>query len=326
MLANTFPQRKLIFVSPGCVEVQCGPETFRDSPYGVVIKSKSSLVSAGTEIALLHGNGEVMHGRAFPFQPSATITGEIVAVGKAVSSIRPDLDIGVRVVAKGTHSAFVQVDILRDSICALSDDFLDEHALISRLGRVALKAVQKVGMVGEKSVLVVGLGLVGQLVLRAAYATGHAPLFGCDPHQNRLACAACVPGVHLVASGTPMPMVDIVFMACPGGEAVNHALTATNEGGKLVLVGAGTRPVVLDVGHHVFRRGVNIIGAHERFSESIVISDQCLFSDGMDFLSMGEIGTDGLISEGVNIDESGDTYKQLIFDKDRYVGAYLNWG
>lgn len=318
-------QKKIVFEGPGRARIHLGHEPLGRSSYDIAVETTSSLISAGTEIALLRGNGPKISGRKFPFVPNATITGTVIEVGEAVSSVRPDLTLGIRVVAKGQHAAYQTFNVLSKPICIVPAILPDDIVLLGRLSQIAHYAVELIDRSPSRSVLVIGLGLVGQLILRAAAIFGHGPLFATDPHPNRLASAEKTSATTFLAPQSPTTATEAVFVACANPNAIREGLNFTTSGGICVIAGAGTGETPVDIAKHVFRRGVRLIGAHEQFVPNRSQISKCTFTDGLNMLSDDCFTIDGLELKSINVDSAPAAYNTLQSRKDDYIGIVIKW-
>jgi len=118
---------------------------------------------------------------------------------------------------------------------------------------VAVRAIAKAGDLRGATVLVIGAGVIGQLVLQVAQAQGAVGTLACDPVASRRKLAAafgaevCVPGdvVEAARRQTGGRGADVVLECSGAAEAVPNAVLASRPGGIVVLVGLGPGPVSL---------------------------------------------------------------------------------
>jgi predicted dehydrogenase/NADPH:quinone reductase-like Zn-dependent oxidoreductase len=146
--------------------------------------------------------------------------GTVVQVGEAVPGLAP----GMRVAAAGAGHGELQV-VSGLLVVPLPDQVSAPDAAFAGIGAVALHAL-RLGEVGPGSrVVVLGLGLVGQLAVRLAVAAG-ADVAGIDPREDRQALA--------VAGGASL-------VVAPGDEALAGVLAwSRGRGADSVLVAAAT--------------------------------------------------------------------------------------
>ena len=118
---------------------------------------------------------------------------------------------------------------------------------------VAVRAIAKAGDLRGATVLVLGAGVVGQLVLQVAQSRGAVRVLACDPVPSRRTLAAafgaetCVPDdvVERTRSMTDGRGADVVVECSGAPDAVPDAVHACRPGGTIVLVGFGPAPASL---------------------------------------------------------------------------------
>ncbi len=113
---------------------------------------------------------------------------------------------------------------------------------------VALHAVNVAEMRSGETVMVIGAGMIGLLVIQAARAAGSARVISADIDATRLQLAREVGAdsvieasgealVHEVMELTDGRGVDVVFEAVGRDETVSAAIDCVRKGGTVVLVG-----------------------------------------------------------------------------------------
>jgi 2-desacetyl-2-hydroxyethyl bacteriochlorophyllide A dehydrogenase len=294
-------------------------EELGQSPYSVVTRTEHSIVSAGTELAMLSG---MFPGDArFPVVPKAMITGRVVAIGPAAAQLRPDLCVDDRVLLKGSHASFVETNILLEPVYRLDDSMSTDAALLARQGAVAQYAIEISGVANSENVLIVGLGILGQLIVRYAVDTQARPII-VDRHQNRIQAASSLHSVNTGDCSNTLRKVGATFIACADSSAILDGIKVTKDGGTLVLAAGPHRDVSLDVGLHVFRRNVRIVGAHERYVEGEL---RTRVEAALQKFSSGAVPTKGLITRRIHFEDLERLYSADLYCKDEYVGLIVNW-
>ncbi|WP_338317557.1 hypothetical protein, partial [Bradyrhizobium ottawaense] len=234
--------------------------------------------------------------------------------------IRRDLHVDDRVLLKGRHSSFVEASVLTDPIVKLDGDTSDEAALLARLARLVERAASLCDQ-KDARILVLGLGLVGQLLVRACRSKSYKNVTAFDPHPKRRAQAKL--DSYCVLETRAYPESDFVFVANSSVDAVQQGLVTLAKNGRLILLGATRGSPPIDLAHTVFRRNIVIQGAHEQFliagsdAEDELLRTARLIDDR-------EIETSGLIK---NLDSRGlpSLYKDGLSCKDEYIGIVVNW-
>ena len=177
-------------------------------PGEILIKNHYSVVSSGTELAaidvantsvvdkfqnpsniergldLLQNEGvkavwnAIFPKNLIPIQLGYSSSGEIVKVGKGVR----EFHIGDKVVSNGSHAEYV---VVNENLCSRIDENTDiKEAAFTVLGSIALHGLRLSDTSLGSKVVVIGLGVIGQLVCRLAEAQG-SEVVGIDPDNER---------------------------------------------------------------------------------------------------------------------------------------------
>lgn len=247
-------------------------------PGGVVVRNHCSLVSAGTERAMVGfaRQGLLSKARSRPdlvqqvvtkarqegllttlravrqrlAQPQAlgySSAGVVVAVGPEIT----DLKVGDRVACAGAgyavHAEVVSVP--RHLVVKLPDSVDFEAASFTTLGAVAMHGLRLAQLQLGETVAVVGLGLVGLLTVQLAKAAG-CTVVGMDPREDRCRLAEQVGCDGTAATAEAMKSqveersrgtgADAVILAADtsGSEPVELAAAIARPRATVVAVGA----------------------------------------------------------------------------------------
>lgn len=201
-------------------------------------------------LAAVRGKIDALH----PVGYSAV--GQVVAVGEGVEGVA----IGDRVACAGSQSAFHAgiVRVPRNLIALVPEGVDDDAAATVTLGAIALQGLRRAAPTLGETVVVVGLGLLGQLTVQLLKASG-CRVIGADldPARNRLALelgldAALAPEdeqsaaqVARLTDGVGADAV-IVTAASASQELLNTAFRMCRRKGRVVLV--GDVPMTIDRG------------------------------------------------------------------------------
>jgi predicted dehydrogenase len=170
--------------------------------------------------------------------------GRVLAVGEEVSDLGP----GDRVACAGSPHAEV-VYAPRRLAVRVPEAVTDAEAAFVALGSIALHGVHQADLRGGESVLVMGLGIVGQLVAQTARACG-ARVIVTDLVEARLEAARRM-GAHLALRSAVDDAVARVLdftgglgadavILCMGGDSprpTEQALELVRDRGRIVIVG-----------------------------------------------------------------------------------------
>ncbi|HYN84209.1 MAG TPA: bi-domain-containing oxidoreductase [Pyrinomonadaceae bacterium] len=246
------------------------------APHHVLVRPHYSLISSGTETASIHSEGvikevadnpshlrkvwEVMK-QAGPVRTVSEVrakfseyavlgysgAGLVVAKHPTVT----DLELGARVAYGGEGTGHAETILVGRNLAARVPAGVPfEHASFATLGSIAMNAVRTSGVGLGETVVVIGLGLVGQLVAQLARLQG-AVVVATDLRQERVRLArelgadyGVEPGgasaAEVLASVTEGRGADCVFIAAAAKSSApcGLALDLARERGRIVVVGA----------------------------------------------------------------------------------------
>ncbi|MBW8812277.1 MAG: zinc-binding dehydrogenase [Caulobacterales bacterium] len=203
-------------------------------PQEVRIRTLVSGVSAGTELSQFRGTNPFMHTRfdeaqrlflpaeapSWPY-PVRNLgyeeAGEIVEMGAEVS----DLRVGDRVFGTWGHRTHhvAPADYARDRRLPAGAD--PRIGIFSHIGAVALNGVHDAGLRIGDLVAVFGLGVPGQIVVQAAFASG-ARVIAVDPDPHRRAVALAHGAAEALDPGQGSPAEAIKAMT--GGRGADACI------------------------------------------------------------------------------------------------------
>ena len=164
-----------------------------------------------------------------PLQLGYSSSGEVVQTGKGVSNFH----IGDRVVSNGNHAEYV---VVNQNLCARIPDNTDiKEASFTVLGSIALHGLRLSETSLGSKVVVIGLGIIGQLVCRLAEAQG-SEVIGIDPDTKRTDQSE---NFYTSAEEANMTNVDsvIITAATSSNEPIEVATKIARNKAKIVVVG-----------------------------------------------------------------------------------------
>jgi threonine dehydrogenase-like Zn-dependent dehydrogenase len=220
-------------------------------------------------------------------------------------------------------------------------DLEPARAVFFSLGAIALQGVRKARVELGEPVLVLGLGLIGNLALQMARLNGAVPAIGLDPDAGRReigrACGAdaCFDptgadtGAELAAA-TAERGPAVVIEATGSPEVVNEAFARAASQGRVVLL-ASTRGVTeTNFYRDVHRKGLTVLGAHANTVPPhdsspgfwTLRDDTALV---LRLLAAGRLRVEPLISEIAPAEEAPRLYEQLGSWRKDALGMLLRW-
>ncbi len=204
------------------------------SDYEVIVRTRVTLISPGTELARLQGklmfDSDVPP--SFPMDNVGYANIGIVLEAGAKTGVKP----GDRVYTMAVHATVARVDV-RDFLCVpVPEGLSDEEAVFVRLATVSMTTLVTTFAKPGDEVAVVGLGLVGNLAAQVFQASGmKVNAFDLSPHRREIARQCGIASVHgaeafkefeqrhrlvIEATGSAKAQVSAVEIAAPGGEIV----------------------------------------------------------------------------------------------------------
>jgi predicted dehydrogenase/threonine dehydrogenase-like Zn-dependent dehydrogenase len=251
----------------------------------VLVRVAHSAISAGTERASMQAATEPLYRRALRHpeeirralemvrerglrytlaraRKTATViplgysaAGTVIEIGQQVEGFA----IGDRVACAGAgvanHAEFIDVPV--NLTVGIPEGVGTDLASTVALGAIALQGVRRCTPAIGETVLVVGLGLLGQISVQLLRAAGCRTI-GVDPDRSRIE-EALTAGMNAAVEESPagyssavQRLTDgygadaaIVCAAAPAHDLINNAMAACRRKGRVVLVG--------DVGLHLDR-------------------------------------------------------------------------
>lgn len=190
----------------------------------------------------------------------------------------------------------------------LPDGLSFEEAAFAEPVGVALHAMKRAGDLKGSTVLVVGAGLIGLLVIQALKRAGAARVVAVDLDEGRLTLARELGADEVIVSGSaPVPEVDVAMEVVGAAPTVDLAIRSVRKGGRVVLVGnlAPSVPLPLQI---VVTRELDVLG-------SCAIAGE--YPEALEAIASGEIRVKPLITASVGL-ESGI----MAFDQAKARGAF----
>ena len=319
----------------------------KPGPGEVLIKNHYSVVSSGTELAaievantsvgeklqnssniekglnLLKNDGvkavwnAVFPKNLIPLQLGYSSAGEVVQTGKGVSGFH----VGDMVVSNGNHAEYVSVN---QNLCVRIPDNTDiKESAFTVLGSIALHGLRLSETSLGSRVVVIGLGIVGQLVCRLAEAQG-SEVIGIDPDEERTEGNKNFFTSIEKASIQDVDSV-IITAATSSNEPIEVATKIARNKAKIVVVG----DIPLNISRNEFYykelelvvsksygpgrydKQYEVLGKDYPI-EYVRWTENRNFEAFIKLLSQGQIHLLDLVSEEVSFDEAPSVYKKFM--------------
>ncbi|MDF2714640.1 MAG: zinc-binding alcohol dehydrogenase [Paenibacillus sp.] len=333
---------KVVTSSKGNVQTQNMPEPACSDNY-VIVENVYSAISPGTEMLIIDRSKEVEHALVLGYS-SAGIVRE---VGAGVEKLR----VGQRVACYG--APFVRhaekIAVPKHLAVALPDHVEIREAAFVAHGAIAIHALRQSDLRFGETAVVVGLGILGQLLCQIANAAGFR-VIGFDLLPERCdqlrasgagwACANAEELAEAIKERSEGAGADAVFV-CAGGKAgglIDQALTWLRDRGKVVIVGdvktefdrnrlfskeaqvlisraggPGRYDPVYEGG------GVDYPIGYVRWTEGRNMSEY------VRLLADGKVRIGSMITSSVPIDEAASAYEKFMTDPRGQLGVLLSY-
>lgn len=328
----------LVFPEPGTVTLE-DRDVPDPGPGEVLVETRRSLVSTGTELTLLSGDYPAdsvwsTHGD-YPLVSGYSNVGAVVEVGADVEAVSP----GDLLASRTPHAAYVVADA--DETVPVPDGVTAEEAAFCSLAAIAMNGVRHAEVTWGEAVAVYGLGLVGQLAARFSHVAGARPVVGVDLAPERVGHLPDAPRVlgvdgraddpvERVAAATRGRMADVVFECTGSPDAIPDQFDALGEMGRLVVLSSPRGETSLDL-HDVCNAPSNrIVGAHD-YAHPPVETPATPWTRWrhyelfFDLLDEGSVDVAPLVSHRVPAAEAPATYRRLLADRSDAMGVVIEW-
>jgi threonine dehydrogenase-like Zn-dependent dehydrogenase len=222
-------------------EIQITEISKPELPAGhVLIRTGYSAISPGTELSFVERATEQLVILGY------SAVGIIEQLGDGVD----DLQIGQRVACYGVpyvrHAEYLAVPTNLTSL--VPEHVKPEEAAFAGLGAIAIHALRVANLAFGESVIVVGLGILGNIIAQIAHAVAYRTA-GYDLNSERSAMLRQQGLMHIydqqslleehLAEATGGIGADAVILCAsgPGEELINQSLKWIRDRGKIVIVG-----------------------------------------------------------------------------------------
>jgi 2-desacetyl-2-hydroxyethyl bacteriochlorophyllide A dehydrogenase len=304
----------------------------------MLVQTSRTLISTGTELTILNGEfpreSQWANYGKFPFVPGYDNIGTVVDVGKNIDKSW----IGRKVASYASHSAYV---ILRpEGVRIVNRDIPDEEAAFSTIVEIVMNGIRRGEVSWGESVVVYGLGLLGQFVTRLCHLAGARPVIGIDVSDKRIGLLPKgIRGVNpknedavdTVSKLTNGRMADVVFEVSGNPDLIPQEFTVLKRQGKIVIL-SSPRGITKNFDFHDFCNSPSftIIGAHNgshpQFETPYNQWTQKRHAElFFNLVADGELDVKPLISHRGKYSEAPEFYRMLIDDRTQAMGVIMEW-
>jgi 3-hydroxyethyl bacteriochlorophyllide a dehydrogenase len=288
----------------------------------VVVDTRFSSISAGTERLLFDGRLPPIPQLRYPLVPGYEAVGVVLSVGSAVTDVAPgdEVFVGGSMCFTDVAAAFggqasrlikkaAQVVPLHGIPLA--------HAPLLALAATSLHGVRRLGDLRGKRVGVVGMGAIGQFAARFIAALDAAELFEVDSNPARLghvpAAISVDPARRSLAEAAGAPL-DCVIEATGKSEMIGTCAQALKLGGSIALLSyydSLTTPFV-----DLFTKEATLLVAREWTHPDLL--------SARDLIAAGRVPVADLAARAYAIADYAQAYKTA-FDDPTTLKVILRW-
>ncbi|MCC7145577.1 MAG: zinc-binding dehydrogenase [Phycisphaeraceae bacterium] len=261
---------EIVFPKPNQVDLREG-DVPDPGPDDLLIQTTCVLISTGTECTCLRGQFDPGTSWAgwvkYPFQPGYSLVGRVIKKGSAVK----DFQEGDRVTCPVKHAQFALCSAAQARL--IPDGVSDQEASWATLSYITQHGFRKAKLRLGEVVVVVGLGMLGQLIVQYARAAGAGEVIAIDTALGRLQLATAHGATAAISKPvseavdelkrlTGGRLADVVFDMTGHPDAFATALKLPRRFGRFVLVGDVANPSQQRLAQDVIMRDITILGAH----------------------------------------------------------------
>ena len=335
--------REVVVTGQNQVELQTAiMDTSILSPNEVIIDTEYTFISSGTELANYTGREPkvLQQGTwcAYPWRSGYANVGIVRDVGVNVTRVSP----GTRVFTYGRHASTIRYT--HDRLIVPVRDTID-HGVVaaSRMAGVAMTSIIVSEIGTQPTVIVFGLGLVGNLASQMFHIHG-CRVIGVDPVEARRKLAERC-GIKETIGGdadevqeqikeiTKGKMGNITVDAVGHSSVVMQALRATANYGQLVILGSPRVSVtgnLTELLSDIHLRWITIRGALEwcvpMYSDTGIDTSQFSKQQTIfDWIEREQLHVEPLISHRLKPAQIKQAYDGLLNEPDVYTGVVLDW-
>ncbi len=334
----------IVFTGKNEVEVRREPVAALQSGQ-ILVESRCTLISTGTEGIVLARKFEAGthwdHWVKYPHAPGYNCAGRVLDVAPDVTNWK----VGDRIASRSPHQQFRVLDadpqsaILR--LAPIPAAISDEEAAWFGMACIAQVGVHTAKHELGDAVVLVGLGVLGQLVTQYVRNLGAREIIVIDTSEMRLEMARAHGATHVLKTGvedardrvlelTNGRGADVVYDITGFPDVFAPALGLARKFGKLVLLGDTGTPSLQHLTPDVIRRGVRVLGAHDdhaptQESDTNRWTKRNMTDLFFTFLERGQMRVADLITHRYAPQEAPQAYQMLQTNRAAAMGIVFDW-
>lgn len=304
----------------------------------LIIKTAKTLVSPGTELKYFEGtHTDMINGKvSFPISPPGySAVGEIVKIENNDKGIEK----GDKVLALYGHSNYGTP--LLQNVTPIPEDLDYEQAVFGVMGAIALHGIRGANIQFGNNVLILGLGMIGQLALRLARLLPVKNIIVADMLTKRLELARSGEADYcinlkehnieeVISEITNGKGCENIIEASGNSKAIISALKSAALRAQIVILGSPHEPVSLELYQELQKKEITICGSYQPncpviehpYTPWTQNNNRALI---LDFLNSGKLDFSELITHRVSWQNADKLYNTLVEDKKQTMAAVIDW-
>lgn len=330
---------RIVFTTPNKIDIE-EFDIKEPTENEVLIETIATLISTGTELTALTGEFPEKSAWSayvkYPFLPGYSSVGKVIKCGSKVK----DFMIGDIVAATSPHATHAVVRA--DQLIKVPENVSIEDACFHTIAAGVMNSVRLAKVSLGESVVVTGLGILGQMAIIFSKMAGAYPVIALDIAENRLKIAEDSGATHTLRADnwdnireevkriTKGRMADKVFEITGNHNVIPEAITLTRSLGCLIILSSPRGRTVMDFHDEVNRPSRIIIGTHftsqpeyeTPYNPWTRNRNTELF---FDLLSAGYLKISHLISHRYRWYEAEKAYEMLMKDRAKAMGVILSF-
>lgn len=323
------PGRRITFTAKGVVEI-LSFDGGKPKPGQVLVETEASAVSAGTELSRLYDFHMVP--RPFPQNTGYLTCARAIELGAGVEGIT----LGELYIISGMgHLSHFCVP--KENLTLVPKGVSAEAAAFTNLMQVSLRSVRQAEINLGGSVLIFGLGLIGQFAQLFSRLNGATRVVCVDPSARRRDLALKTGLMHAFDSAdkdldkklkevTGNGRFDVVFDSTGVPIVVSKLPVHVRDFGTLMILGGVHKPVELDLYTHIQKRSLRLIGSGSPDPHNFPYDNDSKNQQTiLDLLQNKTLNIAPLISHVVPLEEAPKMYRILQEEKDTALGVAFKW-
>ena len=308
----------------------------------ILIKSKYSLISPGTELARFRGIATpIISGKLiYPlYNIGYSNIGVISKCGRNVKHFKE----GDIVYSQANHALYNIVNVKSANVCKLPENVPLRDASFTTLAAVALYGIRRSNIQLGSNVGIIGQGIVGQFAIQLARLSGAIKPIALDVFKKRLELSK-ISGAGYVLNIMNLcerniidklreinngHLLNILIDATGNPSALVLALKTVAKRGRIVVIGSPHGAVEINPCSELHFNDISLIGAFQPnnpVEANIIYPWTQVEERKLILLLMKEklLKSEHLISREYHYSDAFKAYNELINDKD-ILGVIFNW-